>query len=772
MFLKNIFKAVLICCFINIESFADESTKLLCGLGGTHCDQFKSCIDTSKMKYCLDGKPCVNSLETICMVPPPQLLPCGIGGYLCQLGSQCLENDTYKVCKEGQCLNNASCHKVGDHLPCGKGGSYCPENRICLKRNINEFCTLDDEDKSCLFGGAICVNPLNIECGKGGIQCPQDKTCMKKDKKNPCLKEESCIFDADSQCMAPNTVACGLGGTFCPDNQICMMKDKDQPCLDGECMYFESVCKNTENLKCGHGGLLCDPSINGQPQFCAYENKETHLFSACKDVKTCGNPKALQCKTPEDLECGQGGLRCTKDKKCIIADNSRVCNSSQCWNDSTTQCKNPLNLPCGMGGIQCPMANDASIQTICLFKDEQTGKSQICDSEKCSLKSSCLSPVSNLECGEGGIFCSLPQNVCVTPDYTLCTNGDCIQKAACKFIADIPCGKGFSACTYKPQSISSDLFKNVTYLAYAYNKLLFFDRSEKKVKLMDLSYTASAQTLDITVNQAPFAAVIDRESNIVYFNPDNSTLNFYDIRLNQSFVIASKNDETLSENSKINPWIDQSWGSPQPGGISLDAHGNIYISDKENHVIWKIIVTPEDDVKSYRGYIIAGTYQKSGYSNNKDLGFNAIESLWNSPHALVTDRWGNLLVSDTLNHVVRILKPATSDAKCIQYTVHEYIGVPGSAGFAGDDKELMSLNKDVLLNKPLGLAVDAVGNLVIADSGNNKIRFIPPYIPKINSIEFQLSNEIQNVEFGDDGSINIFSQFYQSFNKLYLASKA
>lgn len=755
------------------KSFSEGTVNLPCGLGGTKCEKFTSCIDTIRMQYCLEGQACVNSSETLCMMPPPQLLPCGLGGTLCETDKKCLENTTYKVCTEGDCFNNASCHKISNELPCGKGGSYCPENRICLKKHINEICRLNAKDNSCMFDGALCINPHNIECGLGGNQCSQNKACMKKDKHTPCLKDDDCIFDRDSVCLDPKSVACGSGGILCPDKQICMMKDKEELCLSGDCVYSGAICKIIDKLKCGQGGLVCDVTADGKPQTCAYQNKETHLFSVCKDVKTCGNPTELSCKTPEDLECGQGGLKCTEGKKCITADNTRICNSSQCWNDTTTQCKNPLIMPCGMGGVQCPVSSDVSLQTVCVFKDTETGKNKICDSEECSLKSSCMSPVLNLECGKGGTFCSAPQSICVTSEHTLCTSGDCVQKSTCKFVQDIPCGKGFSVCGYKSSAVISDLLKNVTYIAYSENKILFFDVNEKKIKLMDLSYTAVAQDIDISINSVPFAAVIDHESNIIYFNPDNSTLNFYDIRLKKSFVIASKDGEHFSQtDSKVNAWIDQAWGAPQPGGISLDNYGNIYLSDKENHVIWKIIVETKGETKSYRGYIIAGTYQKSGYSNNKDLGFNAIQSLWNSPHALVTDRWGNLLVSDTLNHIVRILKPATTDPKCVQYTVHEYIGVAGKSGFLGDNQTYITLNKDILLNKPLGLAVDGIGNLIIADSGNGKVRFIPPYVPSIYTINNQLLSDIQNVEFDSEGNINIFFRFYQSFNKLILASKA
>ncbi len=83
----------------------------------------------------------------------------------------------------------------------------------------------------------------------------------------------------------------------------------------------------------------------------------------------------------------------------------------------------------------------------------------------------------------------------------------------------------------------------------------------------------------------------------------------------------------------------------------------------------------------------------------------------NSPTALAADSSGNFYVADTGNHVIRKIGADGSDVT---------IAGNGSAGFGGDDGPATQSQ----LNAPSGLAVDGHGTVWIADSGNNRVRFI------------------------------------------------
>jgi uncharacterized protein (TIGR03437 family) len=77
------------------------------------------------------------------------------------------------------------------------------------------------------------------------------------------------------------------------------------------------------------------------------------------------------------------------------------------------------------------------------------------------------------------------------------------------------------------------------------------------------------------------------------------------------------------------------------------------------------------------------------------------------------DRQGNLYISDTDNHRVRKVTPA-GIISTVAGTCH--------AGFSGDGGPAASAQ----LSSPYGLAVDAAGNLYIADYGNQRVRRVAP----------------------------------------------
>ena len=85
----------------------------------------------------------------------------------------------------------------------------------------------------------------------------------------------------------------------------------------------------------------------------------------------------------------------------------------------------------------------------------------------------------------------------------------------------------------------------------------------------------------------------------------------------------------------------------------------------------------------------------------------------NGPTGVAVDAAGNLYIADSGNHRIRKVTPAG--------TISTFAG-NGTAGFAGDGGPATNAN----LNGPTGVAVDAAGNLYIADSGNHRIRKVTP----------------------------------------------
>ena len=85
---------------------------------------------------------------------------------------------------------------------------------------------------------------------------------------------------------------------------------------------------------------------------------------------------------------------------------------------------------------------------------------------------------------------------------------------------------------------------------------------------------------------------------------------------------------------------------------------------------------------------------------------------FNAPQGIAQDSAGNVYVADTGNHTIRKVTPAGA--------------VTTVAGLAGQQGSADGTSASSRLSSPSGLAVDAAGNVFIADTGNHTIRQLSP----------------------------------------------
>lgn len=137
-----------------------------------------------------------------------------------------------------------------------------------------------------------------------------------------------------------------------------------------------------------------------------------------------------------------------------------------------------------------------------------------------------------------------------------------------------------------------------------------------------------------------------------------------------------------------------------PYGVSVDASGNIYIADTGNSVIRRVDA-------SGKIMTIAGSGAQ-GYSGD---GVPATSAALYKPYRVVADRTGNVYIADFYNN--RIRKVDTSG------TITTVAGT-GTQGYNGDGIPATTAQ----LSDPAAVAVDAAGNIYIADTWNNRIRKI------------------------------------------------
>lgn len=135
-----------------------------------------------------------------------------------------------------------------------------------------------------------------------------------------------------------------------------------------------------------------------------------------------------------------------------------------------------------------------------------------------------------------------------------------------------------------------------------------------------------------------------------------------------------------------------------PSALVIDGAGNAYLSDSGNHRVRK--VSPNGTITALAG---------SGMMGAKGDGGPALAASFNSPQALAIDSKGNLYIADSGNNRIRRVTPAG---------IVTTVAGNGKDTFAGDGGPATEAS----LYQPFGVAVDAADNLLIADSGNLRLR--------------------------------------------------
>jgi uncharacterized protein (TIGR03437 family) len=175
----------------------------------------------------------------------------------------------------------------------------------------------------------------------------------------------------------------------------------------------------------------------------------------------------------------------------------------------------------------------------------------------------------------------------------------------------------------------------------------------------------------------------------------------------------------------------------QPDGVAVDTAGTVYIADTLDNVVRK--VAPDGTITTLAGF---GT---PGFSGD---GGPATKAALDHPRGVAVDLNGNVYIADTGNNCVRKvdflgnISTVTSGLSAprgvavdragtlyIADTGHNQV-LRGATIIAGTGLCCYSGDGDFAttarLNGPAGIAVDAAGNVYVADSGNNAVRVLRP----------------------------------------------
>ena len=198
---------------------------------------------------------------------------------------------------------------------------------------------------------------------------------------------------------------------------------------------------------------------------------------------------------------------------------------------------------------------------------------------------------------------------------------------------------------------------------------------------------------------SPMGVVVDGSGNIYVADSANNVIRM----ITPGDVIT-----TVAGDNALGYGYSGDQGAPtaaqlgSPSALALDAAGNLYIADTGNNRIRMVSFTANTIVT------VAG----NGTSGPTGDGFPAINAELNSPRGITFDSAGNLYIADSGNHRIRMVSAATKDITTVAGN--------GTLGYNGDNIAATSAE----LNYPLGVAVDAAGNIYIADSQNFRIRMV------------------------------------------------
>ncbi len=159
-----------------------------------------------------------------------------------------------------------------------------------------------------------------------------------------------------------------------------------------------------------------------------------------------------------------------------------------------------------------------------------------------------------------------------------------------------------------------------------------------------------------------------------------------------------------------------------PTGVAVDSAGNLYIADAANG---RVRMVPATTGSFYGQAMTAGDIYNiagngtTGFSGNDGL---ATKAKLNYPTSVAVDAHGNTIIADSRSNIVRAVAASTGTFYGQAMTSGDIYAIAGDgkAGFSGDGGAATA----AALDQPLGASVDPAGDLVIADTGNDRVRLV------------------------------------------------
>jgi trimeric autotransporter adhesin len=196
----------------------------------------------------------------------------------------------------------------------------------------------------------------------------------------------------------------------------------------------------------------------------------------------------------------------------------------------------------------------------------------------------------------------------------------------------------------------------------------------------------------------PLGIAVDASGNIYIADTSNNRIRL--VTRSTGIITTVAGDGTYGYKGDGGPATSASLHNPW--GIAVDASGNIYIADIDNHRI-RLVTRSTGIITTVAGDGTFGYRGDGGPATSAGLYY---------PYGVAVDASGNIYIADTSNNRIRLVTRSTG--------IITTVAGDGTAGYKGDGGPATSAG----LYYPRGIAVDASGNIYIADFNDNRIRLV------------------------------------------------